>query len=282
MSMPATIQEALNDAGKKLAARTDSPALEAAVLLAHLLGLTRAQLYTRHQQTLAETQRRDFFALIARRLDGEPLAYITGRREFWSLDLIVDPHTLIPRPETELLVEQALALIPAQAPFRVLDLGTGSGAIALAVAAERPHSLITATDLSPLALEVARANAARIGVTNVVFREGSWFAPFDDERFDIILSNPPYVAEGDPHLAEGDLPAEPRLALVAGPTGLEMLADIVGQATHHMNAGGWLLLEHGYDQGTNVAALMARHQYRNVRTRRDAANIERVTLGQAQ
>jgi release factor glutamine methyltransferase len=278
MSKPLSIQDALNSAGDTLAPRSDAAALEAEVLLAWVLGKPRSQLRARPEQALEETQRQHFFDLIRRRAAGEPIAYLTGHREFWSLDLLVNAHTLIPRPETELLVETALARMPRQA--LVADLGTGSGAIALAIAGERPLCRVIATDIDPEALKVASANAERLNIRNVEFREGAWFAPFGDERFDMIVSNPPYIAEHDPHLEEGDLPAEPRRALVAGPTGLEMIAAIAGEAPRFLLDQGWLLLEHGYQQGAAVAAMLRDAGYRGVQTWRDAAGRERVSGGQ--
>jgi len=280
--MPAalSIQAALDSAGELLAACNDAPALESSVLLAHVLGMTRTQLRTRPEQTLRTDQQQAFFDLIARRKAGEPVAYLIGHREFWSLDLIVNEHTLIPRPETELLVELALARIPRDEEFHVLDLGTGSGAIALAIASERPNCHITASDRSPQALAVARANANRLNIANMSFREGSWLSPFSTERFDIIVANPPYVAEHDPHLDEGDLPAEPRSALVAGPTGLEMIGAIIDGAKRHMREEAWLLMEHGYNQADMVTRLLHDAAYRQIQTWRDTAGIERVSGGQ--
>jgi len=280
--MPASlsIQIALNNAGKLLATRSDCSPLEATVLLAHALGVTRAYLHTHPEQLLEESQRQVFFDLIERRMSGEPVAYLTGHREFWSLDLIVNNHTLIPRPETELLVELALERIPPQSEFHILDLGTGSGAIALAIAGERPQCRITATDLSHEALDVARSNAERLNIANVAFRQGSWFTPFSADRFDLIISNPPYVAEHDPHLAEGDLPAEPRQALVAGPTGLEMISTIIHEARRYLRETGWLLIEHGYNQASPVTALFREAAYGRLHTWRDSADVERVSGGQ--
>jgi release factor glutamine methyltransferase len=280
MPAPLSIQDALDSAGALLTAHNDAPALEAAVLLAHVLGMTRAQLRTRPEQALRADQQQAFFDLIARRKAGEPVAYLIGHREFWSLDLIVNRHTLIPRPETELLVELALARIPVNDEFHVLDLGTGSGAIALAIASERPRCRITASDCSPRALAVARTNAERLNISNVSFREGSWLSPFGAERFDIIVANPPYVAEHDPHLEEGDLPAEPRSALVAGPTGLEMIGAIIEGANRHMREEAWLLMEHGYNQADRVATLLHDAAFRQVQTWRDTAGNERVSGGQ--
>ena len=280
MPAPLSIQDALNSAGELLASHNDAPVLEASVLLAHVLGITRTQLRTRPEQTLRTDQQQAFFDLITRRKAGDPVAYLIGHREFWSLDLIVNEHTLIPRPETELLVELALERIPTHAEFHILDLGTGSGAIALAVASERPRCRVTASDLSPQALAVARTNAERLNIANVSFREGSWFSPFSTERFDIIVANPPYVAEHDPHLDEGDLPAEPRSALVAGPTGLEMIGAIIDGANRYMREEAWLLMEHGYNQADMVTSLLHEATYHPVQTWRDTAGNERVSGGQ--
>ena len=275
-----SIQDALKVAAETLARSGDTAALDAEVLLARVLGKPRSHLRARPEQLLQQLQQQHFFDLIRRRAAGEPTAYLTGHREFWSLDLMVNPHTLIPRPETELLVEIALAHIPLQHEALVADLGTGSGAIALAVACERPLCRVIATDIDPEALRLARANGERLNIRNVEFREGAWFAPFSDERFDMVVSNPPYVAEHDPHLEEGDLPAEPRRALVAGPTGLEMIGAIVGEAPRFLRDQGWLLLEHGYQQAEATAALLREAGYRRIQTWRDAAGHERVSGGQ--
>jgi release factor glutamine methyltransferase len=280
MTASLSIQDALNRAGVMLAARDENPALEAALLLAYVLEVPRVRLHSHPEQPLRSSQREAFFALVERRTKGEPLAYLTGRREFWSLELVVNEHTLIPRPETELLVQLALERIPTDAQFTILDLGTGSGAIALAIAGERPRCRVTATDVCSRALDVARANAQRLSISNVTFREGAWFAPVAAERFDVIVSNPPYVAQNDPHLLSGDLPAEPALALVAGPTGMEMITVIARQAPRHLQTEGWLLMEHGYDQGSGVADLLNDENYRHVQTWRDLAGKERITAGQ--
>ncbi len=279
--MPATlsIQQAQQYAADTLSGSNDRPGLDAAVLLAHALGVTRAYLHAHREQLLTEAQQQTFFALITRRNAGEPVAYLTGHREFWSLDLLVNRHTLIPRPETELVVELALQRIPSQGEFNILDLGTGSGAIALAIASERPQCRISAGDISAEALAVARNNAERLQISNVKFRQGSWFAPFSNERFDLIVANPPYVAEHDPHLDEGDLPAEPQGALVAGPTGLEMIAAIINDASCYLCTGGWLLLEHGYNQAQAVTTMLSKTRYRDAQTWCDTADIERVSGG---
>jgi release factor glutamine methyltransferase len=280
MTASLSIQDALNRAGVMLAARDENPALEAALLLAYVLEVPRVRLHSHPEQPLRSSQREAFFALVERRTKGEPLAYLTGRREFWSLELVVNEHTQITRPETELLVQLALERIPTDAQFTILDLGTGSGAIALAIAGERPRCRVTATDVCSRALDVARANAQRLSISNVTFREGAWFAPVAAERFDVIVSNPPYVAQNDPHLLSGDLPAEPALALVAGPTGMEMITVIARQAPRHLQTEGWLLMEHGYDQGSGVADLLNDENYRHVQTWRDLAGKERITAGQ--
>ena len=253
--------------------------LDAEVLLAHALAIPRAQLRS-HPEAPADPQRiPHYLALIERRAAGEPLAYLTGWREFWSLTLAVNPAVLVPRPETELLVERALAL-RAAAEGRVADLGTGSGAVALALASERPRWQITATDLSGAALAVARANAARLAITTLTFRAGSWFVPLGAEAFDLIVSNPPYVAAEDPALASAALAHEPRLALSPGTDALSCLRTIVRGAPHHLAAGGWLLLEHGALQGPAVRDELVLAGFRYVRSHRDLGGHERATEGQ--
>ena len=253
-------------------------ALDAALLLAYILGTTRAQLLAHAEVALEPPAAERYAALIARRAAGEPLAYLTGRREFWSLELAVTPAVLVPRPETELLVERALALCPASAAGAV-DLGTGSGAVALALAAERPRWQITATDVSAAALAVAQANARRLGLA-VEFREGDWFAPLAGRRFDLAVSNPPYVAADDPALAAGALTHEPRLALTPGADALACLRAIVRAAPRHLEPGGWLLLEHGATQGASVRRELVLAGFRYVRSHCDLGGHERATEGQ--
>lgn len=261
-----------------LAASSPSPRLDAEVLAMHALGLTRAELITRAREPLTEAQHRHLCECMQRRARGEPVAYIVGNREFWSLDLKVTPATLIPRPETELLVEQALARIPADADWHVADLGTGSGAVALAIARERPRSRMIATDICESALAVARENAERHNIPNIEFRHGSWLAPFTEESFDLIVSNPPYVRDHDPHLARGDVRHEPRRALASGHDGLDAIRHIAARARRHLRPGGHLLLEHGYDQAQSVASLCRWYGYRDVTTCRDQADHDRVTI----
>jgi len=217
--------------------------------------------------------------LLARRVAGEPVAYLLGHRGFWTLDLAVSPATLIPRPETELLVELALARLPADTPLAVADLGTGSGAIALALASERPQVDVTATDLSAAALDMARGNAARNGLARVRFVQGAWFAPLQGMRFDLIASNPPYIASNDPHLQQGDLRHEPATALASGIDGLDDLRLIVADAGAHLLPGGWLLIEHGWDQGAAIRALFEHAGFEQVYTERDLEQRDRVTRG---
>lgn len=245
----------------------------------HVTGFTRTQLITRSGHLLTGSQQSRLDALLTRRLQGEPVAYLTGRREFWSMELVITPDVLIPRPETELLVEQALAWIPKDAEAQAADLGTGSGAIALALARERPRCHVIATDASAAALSVARVNAERFGIANIEFRQGEWLEPLAGLSLDVIVSNPPYIAEHDPHLNDGDLRFEPRHALVSGADGLNAIRHLVVKAFTHLRPGGWLALEHGTDQGPAVAGLMASHGYQRISTQHDLAGHARLTCG---
>lgn len=251
---------------------------DAELLLAHVVGKSRSWLFAHAGDTVDTDVAASFHAMLQRRIVGEPVAYLTGRQGFWTLDLEVGPATLIPRPETELLVELALARIPDRQPARIADLGTGSGAIALAIASERPQAHVIATDASAAALDVARRNAGNC-IANVEFRCGDWFAPLQGERFALIASNPPYIAEGDPHLEEGDLRFEPDTALSSGADGLNAIRTIVGHAGAHLDAGGWLLLEHGWEQGDAVRGLLADAGFIDVETARDLEQRDRVSLG---
>jgi release factor glutamine methyltransferase len=249
---------------------------EAAALLAHVLGCTPTQFVAHDDESLSAAQATSFRALVARRAAGEPFAYLTGRREFWSLSLMVSPSVLIPRPETELLVEHALALL-ANHPARVADLGTGSGAIALACAVERPTWDITATDVSSEALTLAAANARMQGCGQIRFVQGSWYQPLQGQRFDLILSNPPYIAAADPALHEHGLPYEPQTALVSGRDGLDALRELIAGAPAHLLPGGALLLEHGAEQCPAVARLLVEAGFGHVRCHPDLAGLPRVT-----
>jgi release factor glutamine methyltransferase len=250
---------------------------EAQLLLIRALGVSKARLAA-HPELAAEARRNArYLQYIERRLAGEPVAYILGEREFYGLDFHVTPAVLIPRPETEFLVELALARIPEDEPRQVLDLGTGSGCIAVTLAHLRPRSRVVATDVSEAALEVARENARRHAADNVEFRCGDGFAPVLAERFDVIVSNPPYVAANDPHLRQGDLRFEPEQALTSSVDGLGLIRAIIAQAPARLLAGGWLLLEHGYDQGSAVAELLAAAGLETVFTELDIAGLPRVS-----
>jgi release factor glutamine methyltransferase len=252
---------------------------EAALLLRHVLDVSDAWLAAHPGDEVDAARAVAFRDKVQRRTHGEPVAYLTGTRGFHDIELRVAPGVLIPRPETEVLVELALQRIPADADCNVADLGTGSGAIALAVARARPRAHLVATDTNAAALEVARGNAARLRIDNVGFRQGDWYLALDDEHFDVIVSNPPYIAEGDPHLAEGDLRFEPAVALASGADGLDAIRAIVAGARRHLRNGGWLLLEHGFDQGADVRDLLLEHGFAEVFTQNDLENRERASGG---
>lgn len=277
--MPDTVRSLLADAAAVLGGASPAPRLDAELLLAHALGRERSHLYAHPEAKPSAAALAGFHQLLDRRRSGEPLAYLTSKREFWSMELKVTPATLIPRHETELLVELALQRIPAGAEWRLLDLGTGSGAIALVLARERARCQLIATDSSTAALAVAAENAGMLGISNVEFLAGDWFQPLAERRFQLVVSNPPYVRENDPHLQEGDLRFEPHSALTAGVDGLEDLRRIVSAAPAHLEAGGWLLLEHGHDQGAEVRALLNARGYGQVATFRDLQGQERVSGG---
>lgn len=260
-------------------ARPKSDASDAELLLAHALGRSRSWLFAHADERVPADAAARFESLLQRRISGEPVAYLTGSQGFWTLELEVTPATLIPRPETELLVEFALTRIPVDVALCVADLGTGSGAIALSIAKERPRAQVIATDASAAALEVARRNAIHNRIANIEFRNGDWFAPLQGERFDIIVSNPPYIAEGDPHLDNGDLRFEPAMALSCGPDGLNAIRTIVGDAGTYLHADGWLLLEHGWDQGDAVRALLLSAGFNHVETVRDLEDRDRISRG---
>jgi release factor glutamine methyltransferase len=250
----------------------------ARALLRAALEVSDAYLAAHPEQALTEQQRARYLQWIERRRAGEPVAYLTGEREFYSLAFKVTPAVLIPRPETELLVELALGRIAVDARSRVLDIATGSGCVAIAIAGQRPRARVTAADVSAAALAVARDNASRHGAV-IEFVESDWFAALAGRRFDLIVANPPYVAAGDPHLGAGDLRFEPQPALVAGPSGLECIGPLVAQAHAHLINGGWLLFEHGHDQAARCRVLLARIGFQDVASWRDLAGIERVSGG---
>lgn len=250
--------------------------LDNRILLGHALGLTRVGLITQSDRVLTADEAQRYDTLVQRRLNGEPIAYIVGQREFYGLPFNVSPAVLIPRPDTELLVELALERLPPRA--NVLDMGTGSGAIAVAIAHSRPDAAVTALDVSTPALDVARANAA-LNRVNVRLLHSDWYGAVQGERFGLIVSNPPYIVAGDHHLSEGDLRFEPQGALTDHADGLTCLRTIVAGAPAHLETGAWLLMEHGYDQAEAVRALLSAQGYTEVQSWRDLAGIERVSGG---
>jgi len=253
---------------------------EARLLLLHVLGQAPAWLFSHDRDLIGADAARRFGELVIRRAAGEPVAYLTGSRGFWTLELAVTPATLIPRPETELLVEQALARLPDDGrPLRVADLGTGTGAVALAIAAERPQALVVATDLLGPTLAVAVGNAQRNGIGNVSFRRGSWYRALGQDRFDVIVSNPPYIRADDVHLQQGDVRFEPPPALASGEDGLDAIRIIAAGASDHLVPGGWLLVEHGWHQGAEVRGLFSAAGLEAVATVADLEGRDRVSLG---
>jgi len=269
-------------AAKAQLANSDTAQLDAEVLLAHVLDKQRSYLRA-YPEIKPETEAAQAYALLlARRAAGEPVAHLTGQREFWSLNLHVTTDTLVPRPDTELLVETALQLLPTikSDAIKLADLGTGSGAIALAIASEYPQCEITATDLSTAALAVAKHNATQLRLSNVRFIHSNWYSAFNnDELFDIIVSNPPYIPSDDPHMQTAELKCEPQFALSSGEDGLDALRCIVQQASNFLSQNGWLLVEHGYDQAQAVRQLFSQHGFQNIKTKQDIGGNDRVCLG---
>jgi release factor glutamine methyltransferase len=256
-----------------------NPELEAEILLCHVLNKNRAYLYAHVEELVSSSQLAAYENLMAQRTQGTPIAYLIGIREFWSLQLKVNQHTLIPRHETELLVELALEKIPNQPNVRILELGTGSGAIALAIAKERPHWHVVASDVSAEALIVAQENAQRYKITNISFYHSDWFEQIPQQQYHAIISNPPYIAESDPHLLEGDLRFEPRNALASSQEGLADLQWIIKNGYNYLLPQGLLLLEHGYDQKLNVRAILKELTYENVQCWKDLSGHDRVSGG---
>ena len=279
--MTPSIKQALDSTVIELT-QSDSPRLDAELLLSHVLDVDRSYLFTYPERELTETEHHCFKSLIARRAQSEPVAYLIGKKSFWDLELIVTPAVLVPRPETELLVEAALELGAADRPLNLADLGTGSGAIALALAKSRPGWQVLAVDVSPEALAVARQNAENIKVDNLDFSQGSWCAPLQSKSFDLIISNPPYVAPGDPHLQDGDLPFEPKLALQADDEGFAAFHAIAKSARDCLVPGGWLLLEHGYDQQDQLKSILREYGYQEITGRADLAGSDRIVIARWQ
>ena len=275
-----TVESALKAAIVQLQeGENTSPSIDAAVLLCHTLDKPRSYLLTWPEKHLTLEQEQHFNELLTRRLTGEPVAYIVGEREFWSLPLKVSPSTLIPRPDTERLVEVALDKTFGKTGD-ILDLGTGTGAIALALASEMPNRNVTGIDLRPEAQQLSSENAERLNITNTTFLNGSWFEPLpENSRFSLIVSNPPYIEKDDPHLSQGDVRFEPITALVAEEKGLADIKHIADNARHYLEADGWLAFEHGYDQGDAVREIMQALGYLDVMTEKDYGGNDRVTLG---
>jgi len=273
------IDAALSMARNRLEAASESPQLDAELLMSQALNVTRSYLFAHPEDTLDITTAKRFFSAVKRREAGEPLAYIHGNKEFWSLPLMVSPATLVPRPETEVLVQEALTMIPPDGPYRILDLGTGSGAIALAIASERPQALLVATDVCAHALAIARENARQLEFPNIAFVGGDWIEPVGGQQFDMIVCNPPYVRACDPALLA--LTYEPQAALAAGEDGLQAIRRLASECLRVTHRGSVLLMEHGADQETEVASLLRQSGWQDIRCLRDLAGLPRVTIAVA-
>lgn len=278
--MATEVRTLIAEGAARLGRVAENPQHEAEILLGAALGRPRSWLKAHPEQVILDCEATDRYeAGITRRAHGEPIAYILGEKEFWSLSLAVDPAVLIPRPETELIVERALVHLPTGADRDVLDLAAGSGAIALAIACERPACRVIGTDVSTAAVELAKRNAARLVLERVEFIAGSWYEPVADRSFDLIASNPPYIAEDDSRVEPAVRRFEPHSALFSGPTGLEALREIAAGAPRHLRPGGWLVLEHGDAQGPDVRAMLAGAGFESVATHHDLAGRERCTEG---
>ena len=281
MTPQALLSKARQQLAQDLGLPADEARVDAQTLLRHALNASRAWLIAHADQPLTNEEQACFDSLLQRRLKGEPVAYILGRREFYGLEFIVAPGVLIPRPDTETLVDAALKLIPetSSASWRILDLGVGSGAIAIAIAVNRPDAQVTGIEQSAEALAITRKNAELLAASNLRLLQSDWFSAVEGETFDIIVSNPPYIAAADPHLEQGDLRFEPPSALASGADGLNDIRRIVALAPAHLNHDGWLLLEHGYDQAERVAGLLKEAGFSEIGHAADLAGIQRVTLG---
>lgn len=275
-----TLGETARKASQLLATTSDSPRLDAELLIAHILAIPRSRFISEPDCKLDSQQLSAIQAILLRRAQGEPIAYILGTKHFWDLELKVSPDVLIPRPETELLVETALSLFTSDSAINVLDLGTGSGAIAIAIAKARPHWHVCASDASKVALAIAIDNAERYQLHNLSLFQSHWFNQIiPEKRYDLILSNPPYIAVGDSHLQQGDVRFEPHTALVSGADGLNAIRYLVAESKSHLQPEGWLMLEHGYDQGERVRQLFVENGYQDIQQKKDLGGHVRVTLG---
>jgi release factor glutamine methyltransferase len=277
MSAQITIEQAL---AMSADIQSETPELDAQLLLAHVLQVEPSYLRTWPEKSLSSEQYQTYRHLLQERLNGRPVAHLTGSRGFWTLDLNVNESTLIPRPDTECLVEAALYLLANVEAASVLDLGTGTGAIALAIASEQRNWTVLGSDLESDAVLLARSNAAKHQIRNVDFVQGSWFEPIGkDAQFDLIVSNPPYIDENDVHLSQGDVRYEPLSALVAAENGLSDIKLIANSARSHLKKGAWLMLEHGYDQGDDVRRILSQFDYESIETRQDYGSNDRFTIG---
>jgi release factor glutamine methyltransferase len=277
--MPESIHHLLNQTALKLSTSTETALLDAEILLAYCLGKNRSYLRAWPEREITSDQLQRFDDMIKQRQQGMPIAYLTGEREFWSRSFSITPNVLIPRPDSELLIDLSLARLNSKYPSRILDLGTGSGILAVTLASERPYSEILATDICTKALEVAQLNALKYNCTNLRFLQSNWFDALNEPAFNLIISNPPYIAMDDPHLFEGDLRFEPDKALVSGEKGLKDIRLIAEQATTHLKNDGLLLIEHGYGQQNEVQSIFKTLNYQDVTTYLDLSGLPRVTSG---
>lgn len=274
------IQSAISEASRILAASSDSPELDAEILLCLILEKNRSYLRSWPKKQLHAQQRLQFKALLKQRQQGTPIAYMTGQREFWSREFRVSPDVLIPRPDTELLIELSLPLIPKDKSCKVIDLGTGSGVIAVTLATERPYAQLIATDLSSAALKIAKQNAEHYHCRNIRFLQSNWFSEVSENAFDVVISNPPYIDSDDEHLQQGDVRFEPKTALIADNQGLSDIEIIADKARRYLKPAGHLLIEHGYNQAEQVQAIFNALAYDKVQSYRDLSGQLRVTYGQ--
>ncbi len=277
MNTTLTIKDLLYEAENRLT-NSCSARLDAEVLLCNVMKFDRSKLYSSGENFVTDDSATQYRSLVQERRLGKPVAYLTGTREFWSMEFQVNEHTLIPRPETECLVETVLKLVPDNANPGVADLGTGSGAIAIAIARERPRCNIVATDICDRALAIAVKNAARLGVNNIQFIKSNWYTNLQGS-FDIIVSNPPYIRNDDTHLHGDGVAHEPVLALRGGVDGLDAIRNIISNAVRYLNKGGWLVIEHGYDQAQAVKSIMEKYHFTDIKTERDYGDVDRVTMG---
>ncbi|MDD2737850.1 MAG: peptide chain release factor N(5)-glutamine methyltransferase [Methylomonas lenta] len=274
-----SIQTLLKNSVTRLSQTSDTPHLDAEVLLCHCLSKNRSYLRAWLEHHPSEAQSLQFWALIKQRCLGEPIAYLTGQREFWSRAFMVSPDVLIPRPDTELLIELSLQHLPSNQAGKIIDLGTGSGILAITLAAERPLADVIATDISSAALNIAKKNAQQLAVGNLRFLISDWFDAVTESNFDLVISNPPYIAADDPHLQQGDVRFEPESALISGEEGLKDIRLLSEQARNHLKPNGLLLIEHGYNQQTQVQAILQSFNYRQIQTHPDLSGNPRVTSG---